>query len=93
MRRLQTDRIDLVYIFNEEGANAALVEARNAGQDQAHRPHRTQEPPYRSAYARSYQGIWVQVRYGADALNVMDPHYRSFEKLVLPDLVRQAYLE
>ena len=33
----------------------------------------------------------VRVRRGADALNVMDAHYRSFEKLVLPELVRQEH--
>jgi predicted aldo/keto reductase-like oxidoreductase len=101
LRRLQVDTIDLVQhhevirfedphrMFDEEGANAALIEARRTGKIRfigftGHKdPHihlHTLE------VAREYGFTFDTVQM---PLNVMDAHYRSFEKLVLPELVRQ----
>ena len=101
LRRLQTDCIDLVQhhevirfedphrIFDEEGANAALVAARQAGKlryigftghkdPQIHR--------YTLAIAQQHGFTFDAVQM---PLNVMDAHYRSFARLVLPELVAQ----
>ena len=102
LRRLQTDRIDLVQhhevirfddphrIFDEEGANAALVEARQAGKIRfigftGHKDPRIHLHMLEIARDHGFTFDTVQM-----PLNVMDAHYRSFEKLVLPELVRQA---
>jgi aryl-alcohol dehydrogenase-like predicted oxidoreductase len=102
LRRLQTDRIDLVQhheilrfedphrIFDEEGANAALVEAREAGKLRyigftGHKDPRIHLYMLEVAAARGFAFDTVQM-----PLNVMDAHYRSFEKLVLPELVNRG---
>lgn len=99
LRRLQVDTIDLVQhheviryedphrIFHEEGAHAALVDARQAGKLRyigftghkdphihLHMLHVARE------YGVSFDSVQMP-------LNVMDAHYRSFEKLVVPELV------
>lgn len=101
LRRLQTDRIDLVQhhevirfedphrIFDVEGANAALVEARTAGKLRyigftGHKDPRIHLHMLEVAREHGFSFDTVQM-----PLNVMDAHYRSFEKLVLPELVRQ----
>jgi predicted aldo/keto reductase-like oxidoreductase len=101
LRRLQTDRIDLVQhheilryedphrIFDEEGANAALVEARRAGKLRyigftGHKDPRIHLYMLEVAAERGFTFDTVQM-----PLNVMDAHYRSFEKLVLPELLKQ----
>ena len=101
LRRLGTDRIDLVQhhevirfedphrIFDEEGANAALVEARQAGKVRyigftGHKDPRIHLHMLEVAREHGFTFDTVQM-----PLNVMDAHYRSFEKLVLPELVRQ----
>jgi aryl-alcohol dehydrogenase-like predicted oxidoreductase len=101
LRRLQTDRIDLVQhheviryedphrVFDEEGANAALVEARQAGKLRyigftGHKDPRIHLHMLEVATERGFTFDTVQM-----PLNVMDAHYRSFEKLVLPELMRQ----
>src|SRR6202521_2415721 len=100
LRRLQTDRIDLVQhhevirfedphrIFDAEGANAALVEARSAGKLRyigftGHKDPRIHLHMLEVAKGHDFSFATVQM-----PLNVMDAHYRSFEKLVLPKLVR-----
>jgi aryl-alcohol dehydrogenase-like predicted oxidoreductase len=101
LRRLQTDRIDLVQhhevirfedpdrVFDPEGANAALLEARQAGKLRyigftGHKdPH---VHLYMLEVARSHGFTFDTAQM---PLNVMDAHYRSFEKLVVPELVRQ----
>ena len=100
LRRLRTDRIDLVQhheiiryedphrIFDEEGANAALVEARRAGKLRyigftGHKDPRIHLYMLEVAKEHDFRFDAVQM-----PLNVMDAHYRSFEKLVLPELVR-----
>ena len=101
LRRLQTDRIDLVQhhevirfddphrIFHAEGANAVLVEARKAGKVRyigftGHKDPRIHLHMLEVAKENGFSFDTVQM-----PLNVMDAHYRSFEKLVLPELVKQ----
>ncbi len=102
LRRLQVDYVDLVQhhevlryedphrIFDEEGANAALVEARQAGKLR-YIGFTGHKDPHIHLYMLEVAG-----RHGFkfDAvqmpLNVMDAHYRSFEKRVLPELIRQT---
>jgi predicted aldo/keto reductase-like oxidoreductase len=101
LRRLQTDHIDLVQhhevirfedphrIFDEEGANSALVEARKAGKLRyigftGHKDPHIHLHMLEVAREHSFSFDTVQM-----PLNVMDAHYRSFGKLVLPVLVKQ----
>lgn len=101
LRRLQVDHIDLVQhhevlryedphrIFDEEGANAALVEARKAGKLRyigftGHKDPRIHLYMLEVATIHSFTFDTVQM-----PLNVMDAHYRSFGKMVLPELVKQ----
>src|SRR6266851_5300913 len=99
LRRFGVDRIDLVQhheilryedphrIFHAEGANAALVEARAAGKIRyigftGHKDPRIHLYMLEVANKNGFKFDTVQM-----PLNVMDAHYRSFEKLVLPELV------
>ena len=101
LRRLQTDRIDLVQhhevirfedphrMFAADGANGALVEARAAGKLRfigftGHKDPHIHLHTLEVAREHGFTFDTVQL-----PLNVMDAHYRSFEKLVLPELVRQ----
>jgi len=101
LRRLQTDCIDVVQhhevlryedphrIFDEEGANAALVEARQAGKLRyigftGHKDPRVHLHMLEVAREHGFTFDTVQM-----PLNVMDAHYRSFERMVLPELVKQ----
>lgn len=102
LRRLQTDRIDLVQhheiirfedphrIFDEEGANAALLEAREAGKLRyvgftGHKDPRIHLYMLEVAREQGFKFDTVQM-----PLNVMDAHYRSFGRLVVPELVREG---
>ena len=102
LKRLQTDRIDLVQhhevirfedphrIFDENGANAALLEARQAGKLRyigftGHKDPRIHLHTLAVAQEHGFTFDTVQM-----PLNVMDAHYRSFEKLVLPELVQAS---
>jgi aryl-alcohol dehydrogenase-like predicted oxidoreductase len=101
LRRLQVDMIDLVQhheviryedphrIFDAEGANAALIEAREAGKLRyigftGHKDPKIHLHMLQVAADHGFAFDAVQM-----PLNVMDAHYRSFEKEVLPELVRQ----
>src|SRR5258707_4297299 len=101
LRRLGVDYIDLVQhheiirfddphrIFRAEGANAALLEAREAGKLRhigftGHKDPRIHLHMLEVAKENGFMFDTVQM-----PLNVMDAHYRSFEKRVLPELVRQ----
>jgi aryl-alcohol dehydrogenase-like predicted oxidoreductase len=101
LRRLQTDHIDLVQhheilrfedphrIFDPEGANAALVEAREAGKLRyigftGHKDPHIHLHMLEVAKENGFVYDTVQM-----PLNVMDAHYRSFGKLVLPELVKE----
>ncbi|MEO7190125.1 MAG: aldo/keto reductase [Vicinamibacterales bacterium] len=99
LARLQTDCIDLVQhhevirfedperIFDEEGAHAALIEARRAGKLRyigftGHKDPHVHLHMLEVARAHGCTFDAVQM-----PLNVMDAHYRSFGQLVLPELV------
>jgi aryl-alcohol dehydrogenase-like predicted oxidoreductase len=101
LKRMQVDHIDLVQhheilryedphrIFDENGANAALLEARKAGKIRfigftGHKDPRIHLYMLEVAKENGFEFDAVQM-----PLNVMDAHYRSFEKMVLPELVRQ----
>jgi len=101
LRRLDTDCIDLVQhhevlryedphrIFDDEGANAALLEAKQAGKLRyigftGHKDPHIHLHTLEVAAAHGFTFDTVQM-----PLNVMDAHYRSFERLVVPELVRQ----
>ncbi len=101
LRRLQTDRIDLVQhhevlryedphrVFDEDGAHTALLEARTAGKVRyigftGHKDPRIHLYMLDVAQENGFRFDTVQM-----PLNVMDAHYRSFERLVLPELVQQ----
>ena len=101
LRRLQTDCIDLVQhhevirfedpdrMFDEEGANRALEDARQAGKIRyigftGHKDPAVHLYTLQVARDCGFHFDAVQM-----PLNVMDAHYRSFERLVLPELVRE----
>jgi aryl-alcohol dehydrogenase-like predicted oxidoreductase len=101
LKRLKVDMIDLVQhheiirfedphrIFDKEGANAALVEARQAGKLRyigftGHKDPHIHLYMLRIAAEHQFKFDSVQM-----PLNLMDAHYRSFEKLVLPELVHE----
>jgi len=101
LRRLQVETIDLVQhheilrfedpyrIFEEDGANAALIEARRAGKIRyigftGHKDPQIHLHMLKIASEQNFKFDAVQM-----PLNVMDAHFRSFENLVLPELVRQ----
>jgi predicted aldo/keto reductase-like oxidoreductase len=102
LRRLQTDCIDLVQhhevirfddphrMFDDDGANGVLEKARRAGKIRYIGFTGHKDPAihlYTLQVAREHG-----VRFDAVQmpLNVMDAHYRSFERLVLPELVRDG---
>lgn len=101
LKRLQVDHIDLVQhheilrfedpnrIFEEEGANAALVAAKQAGKLRyigftGHKDPQIHLHMVEVAERHGFQFDTVQM-----PLNVMDAHYRSFAQLALPELVRR----
>jgi aryl-alcohol dehydrogenase-like predicted oxidoreductase len=101
LQRLRVDCIDLVQhheviryedphrIFDKSGANAALLEAREAGKLRyigftGHKDPHIHLHTLDVAAENGFKFDTVQM-----PLNVMDAHYRSFEKLVLPELVKQ----
>jgi aryl-alcohol dehydrogenase-like predicted oxidoreductase len=101
LRRLQTDCIDLVQhheilryedpsrIFDEQGANRALLDARKAGKIRFIGFTGHKDPHihlHMLETAREHRSRFDTVQM---PLNVMDAHFRSFEKLVLPVLVRE----
>jgi aryl-alcohol dehydrogenase-like predicted oxidoreductase len=102
LKRLQVDHIDLVQhheilryedphrIFEpNEGANAALIEARDKGKIRyigftGHKDPRIHLYMLEVAEKNNFQFDTVQM-----PLNVMDAHYRSFSKEVVPELVKR----
>jgi aryl-alcohol dehydrogenase-like predicted oxidoreductase len=101
LRRLRVDYIDLVQhheviryedphrIFDEEGANAALLEAREAGKLRyigftGHKDPHIHLHMLEVAKEHGFKFDTAQM-----PLNVMDAHYRSFEELVVPELLKQ----
>jgi aryl-alcohol dehydrogenase-like predicted oxidoreductase len=101
LQRLQVEQIDLVQhheviryedphrIFDEEGANAAFLEAREAGKLRyigftGHKDPQVHLHMLEVAATSGFKFDAVQM-----PLNVMDAHYRSFKEQVLPELVKQ----
>jgi predicted aldo/keto reductase-like oxidoreductase len=101
LKRLQVEMIDLVQhheilrfedphrIFDEEGANQALVEAQAAGKIRyigftGHKDPQIHLHMLKVAAQHGFRFDTAQM-----PLSVMDAHFRSFEKLVLPELVRE----
>jgi aryl-alcohol dehydrogenase-like predicted oxidoreductase len=102
LERLRTDCIDLVQhheilryddphrIFDEEGANRALVDAQRAGKIRYIGFTGHKDPHihlYMLDVASEHGFVFDTVQM---PLNVMDAHYRSFGKLVLPPLTKQG---
>ena len=102
LKRLQTDRIDLVQhheiirfddpdrIFAEGGAMEAVLNAKKAGKIRyigftGHKDPQIHLYMLKVAGDHGFRFDAVQM-----PLNVMDAHFRSFEKLVLPELVKQG---
>jgi len=101
LRRLQVDHVDLIQhhevirfedpnrIFDPEGANAAMVEAQQAGKVR-HIGFTGHKDPHIHLYMLQ---VAEQNRFHFDTaqmpLNVLDAHFRSFNQLVLPKLVEQ----
>jgi aryl-alcohol dehydrogenase-like predicted oxidoreductase len=100
LKRLKVDMIDLVQhheilryedphrIFDEEGAHSALIEAKRAGKlcfigFTGHKDPRIHLYMLEVAARNGFRFDAVQM-----PLSVMDAHYRSFEKEVLPELVK-----
>ena len=100
--RLQTDHIDLVQhheilryedphrIFDEDGAHGALMDARKAGKIRYLGFTGHKDPRIHLYMLEVAQQYGVRFDAVQMPLNVMDAHYRSFEKLVLPELVNQG---
>src|SRR5258705_6698422 len=101
LRRLDVDHIDLVQhhevlryedphrIFDVEGANAALIEAREAGKLRyigftGHKDPSIHLYTIEVAAKHGFRFDTVQM-----PLNLMDAHYRSFANEVLPELVKR----
>ncbi len=101
LKRLDTDCIDLVQhheilrfedphrIFDPEGAQAALLEGRQAGKLRyigftGHKDPIVHLHMLDVAEANGFTFASAQM-----PLNVMDAHYRSFAKLVVPELVKR----
>jgi aryl-alcohol dehydrogenase-like predicted oxidoreductase len=101
LKRLKTDHIDLVQfhevlrfddpdrIFTEEGAIEALVAAKKAGKLRfigftGHKDPRVHLYMLEVAAKHGFQFDTVQM-----PLNVMDAHFRSFSRMVVPEAVKQ----
>lgn len=102
LRRLRTDRIDLVqihevgkvsdapWVFSEDGAMAALVEARRVGKVRylgftGHKSPDVHLAMLQEAEKNGFRFDAVQM-----PLNVMDAHYESFLRRVLPELTARG---
>jgi len=101
LQRFAVDHIDLVQhheilryedphrVFHDDGANAALIEARAAGKIRyigftGHKDPRVHLYMLEIADQQGFKFDTVQM-----PLNLFDAHYRSFSKLVVPELVRR----
>jgi len=102
LKRLQTNHVDLIQhheiirfedpnrIFARQGAHEAVLEAKKAGKVRyvgftGHKDPRIHLYMLQIAADHGFKFDTVQM-----PLNVMDAHFRSFEKLVLPKLVEQG---
>ena len=102
LKRLLTDHVDLIQhheiirfedpdrIFAEAGAHEAVLEAKKAGKVRyigftGHKDPRIHLHMLQVAADHGLRFDTVQM-----PLNVMDAHFRSFERMVLPELVEQG---
>ena len=100
LRRLKTDRIDLVQhheiiryedpyrIFDEEGANAELLKAKKQGKLRYIGLTGHKDPHIHLQMLRVAQEHGFKFDTAQMPLNVMDAHFRSFGKLVVPELAK-----
>jgi aryl-alcohol dehydrogenase-like predicted oxidoreductase len=100
LKRLQVDVIDLVQhheilrfedphrIFDEGGAHEAILEAKQAGKLIFHGFTGHKDPRIHLYMLEVAARNGVRFDSVQMPLNVMDAHYRSFEKEVLPELVK-----
>ena len=101
LQRFGVDCIDLIQyheiiryedphrVFDEQGAHAAFIEAKEAGKLRyigftGHKDPQIHLHMLKVAAENDFEFDTVQM-----PLNVMDAHYRSFAKLVVPELVKQ----
>jgi aryl-alcohol dehydrogenase-like predicted oxidoreductase len=102
LKRLRVDHIDLVQhheiiryedanrIFYKNGAQAALEKARKAGKLRYIGFTGHKDPAIHLYMLKLAQEHGARIDTVQMPLNVMDTHYRSFEQLVLPELVRRG---
>ena len=102
LKRLRVDMIDLVQhheviryedpdrIFRTNGAQEALEKARQAGKVRYIGFTGHKDPSIHLYMLRMAQDRGARMDTVQMPLNLMDTHYRSFEKLVLPELVRRG---
>jgi predicted aldo/keto reductase-like oxidoreductase len=99
LKRLKTDRLDLVQhheilryedphrIFDEkEGAHLALLEAKKAGKLRFVGFTGHKDPQIHLHFLEVAESYGVELDAAQMPVNVMDAHYRSFSKLVVPEL-------
>jgi aryl-alcohol dehydrogenase-like predicted oxidoreductase len=101
LKRLGVECIDLVQhheiiryedadrIFRKDGAQAALEKARKAGKLKHIGFTGHKDPSIHLYMLKLAQEHGARIDTVQMPLNVMDTHYRSFEKLVLPELVKR----
>lgn len=101
LQRLQVDYIDLVQyhevlrfedphrIFDQEGAHAAILEAQAAGKLKYIGFTGHKDPAIHLHMLEVADHYNFKFDTAQMPLNVMDAHYRSFAKLVVPELVKR----
>ncbi len=101
LKRLKTDYIDLVQhheilryedpyrIFDKEGANAALLKAKKAGKVRYIGFTGHKDPHIHLQMLQVAREYGFKFDTAQMPLNVMDAHFRSFAKLVVPELVKE----
>lgn len=102
LERLKTDRLDLVQfheilryedphrIFDEkEGAHLAVAEAQKAGKIRFVGFTGHKDPQIHLHFLEVADGYGFKLDTAQMPVNVMDWHYRSFSKLVVPELVKR----
>jgi len=102
LRRLRTDRIDLIQhheiiryedphrVFHDDGANRALVDARKAGKIRFIGFTGHKDPRIHLHMLEVAEAHGFHFDSAQMPLNVMDAHYRSFAALVVPELVTRG---
>lgn len=102
LKRLKTDRIDLVQhheilryedphrIFDEkEGAHLAMLDAQKAGKLRFIGFTGHKDPHIHLHFLEVAESCGYKLDTAQMPVNVMDAHYRSFSKLVVPELVKR----